>query len=272
MKSWMNPKWRALTFLILVNLAWIGAAWAWTERSAWLWIMPIALSINFLLLTYDQVLSFSMLESRPLLGQDAWGLLKIVHRLSQRFEIPEPSVHVIVHPSAQVFAYGRSRKRTRLFVTEGVLKLLNAQELEAVLTFEILSIDRELPILNYWVAAILDLKFRFGKMIERALTFVFGWSPALSVWFTRPASWFLHSLLLSRADIQKIDHRAATMIGNPEDLARALWKMESYAHTKPWSESWVFAHMCIVSPLPHWLGSQPPLKRRIKGLLGRYPL
>ena len=186
--------------------------------------------------------------------------------------MPDPAVHIISHPSAQVFAYARRQRHTRLFLTEGALKLLSPQELEAVLTFEILSMDRSMPILNYWVAAILDLKFRFGKMIEGALTFIFGWSPALSVWFTRPASWFLHFLLLSRQDFQKTDKRAAMMIGNREDLARALWKMDAYARTKPWRESWVFAHMCIVSPLPHWTGAQPPLKRRIKDLLGRYPL
>ena len=77
-------------------------------------------------------------------------------------------------------------------------------------------------------------------------------------------------------DFQKLDRRTSTMIDSPEDLARALWKMESYAQTQPWRESWVFAHMCIVSPLSYrslqnFLRTQPPLKRRIKDLVGRYP-
>jgi len=277
LKSWMNPKWRVLTFLILANLAWVAAAWTWTERETWLWITPIALSINFLLLTYDQVLVFSRLESQPLVGQDPWGLLKTVHRVSERLERPAPQVFMIQHPSAQVFSYARSSRQIRLFVTQGTVELLRPRELEAVLTFQMLSIDRSMPVLNYWVAALLDMFFRVGSLIEKAFAFVFGWAPPIATWFIAPIAWVLHFFLLTPADFESLDRKTAAMIDNPEDLARALWKMESYAQTQPWRESWVFAHMCIVSPLDgrnmqNILRAQPPLKSRIKGLLGRYPL
>lgn len=272
----MNPKWRVITFLIVLNLAWVLGAWLWTERETWLWLTPIALSINFLLLSYDRVLTFSKLESQPLAGQDPWGVLKTVHRLSQRFELPEPKVFLIEHPSAQVFTYARTRRQTRLFITAGALQLLNPREIEAVLTFQLMSMDRSIPLLNYWVGAMMDLIFRFGLAIERTFAFVFGWSPKFSLWMAGPMSWVLHFFLLSPTDFQALDRRTAAMIDNPEDLARALWKMESYAQTKPWRESWVFAHMCMVNPLD-WkhvqnvLRAQPPLKRRIKDVVGRYP-
>ncbi len=156
--------------------------------------------------------------------------------------------------------------------TEGALELLSPKELEAVLTFEILSMDRSLPILNYWIGAVLDLMYRLGLAFEKGITFVFGWSPAISVWITKPVSFVLHLLLLSPADFNKLDKRTASLIDSPESLARALWKMESYARTKPWREAWVFAHMCIVSPLPNMLTAQPSMKRRINDLIGRYPL
>jgi hypothetical protein len=184
----------------------------------------------------------------------------------------DPEIYMVAHPSAQVFAYARSRRRPRLFITEGAAELLSPAELEAVLTFELLSFDRSLPVLNYWVGSILDLQFRLGRALERGFAFVFGWAPPIAVWLIGPASMLMHFLLLSPADYQKLDKRTAAMLGNPENLARALWKMESYARTKPWRESWVFAHMCIVSPLPNLMRVQPPLKRRIKDLLGRYPL
>ena len=273
MKSWMNPKWRVFTFLILINLAWITMAWTWADREHWLWITPIALSINFLLLTYDQLLSFSRLESVELLGQDPWGVLKTVHRLAERLNIPSPQIRIIEHPSAQVFIYARNRGQARLFLTTGAARLLTPAEIEAVLTFQMLSIERSLPVLNYWVGAFSDLVFRVGAGTERAFGFVFGWSPKLAVWFISPFSWLMRLLLLSSSDYRKLDKRTAEAIGHPEDLARAIWKMESYARTQPWRESWVFAHMCMVSPLGgRPFGVQPPLKRRIKDLLGRYPL
>lgn len=191
--------------------------------------------------------------------------------------MPEPEVYMVAHPSAQVFAYARTRKRARVFVTEGAARLLRPRELEAVLTFQMMSIDRSLPILNYWIGALLDLIFRVGATVERAFAFVFGWAPPLAVWLIGPVSWLLHFFLLSRSDFRKLDKRTANMIDNPEDLARALVKMESYARTQPWREAWVFAHMCIVSPLDlgsmqNFLRAQPPMKSRIKDLLGRYPL
>lgn len=264
-------------FLIFINCAWIFASWLWTDRDHWMWITPIALSINFLLLTYDQVLSFKGLDSMKLEGQDPYGLLKTVHALCERFQIAVPAVFLIPHPSAQAFAYARTSRSSRLFVSEGTIKLLTKPELEAVLTFQLLAIKNSLSVLNYWAGALLDLVYRLGLALEKAVAFVFGWTPKISVWLIRPLMWFLQVVLMSPRDFQRLDGQVAARLGHAEDLARALWKMESYAQTLPFPDAWVFAHMCIVSPLDgtYFLNSvhvQPPLKRRIKHLTGRYPL
>ncbi|HMN67890.1 MAG TPA: hypothetical protein PKC28_05060 [Bdellovibrionales bacterium] len=277
MKSWVNPKWRAGLFLALANAAWMWAAWQWTDREEWLWLTPIALSINFLLLTYDQILSFSRLESHRLEGQDPWGLLKIVHRLSEKFAVREPRVFLLSQPSAQIFSYARSGYATRLYVTEGALKLLTAGELEAALTFQMVAARRAQTILNYWVGAVLDLLYRLGRGIERAFAFVFGWTPALAAAFIRPFMWAMQWTLMSRRDFEKLDRETARLLTSPEDLARALWKMDAYAQTMPWRDPWVFAHMCIVSPLQKnhvfdRITLQPSLSSRIRRLTGRYPL
>lgn len=270
MKSWVNPKYRAATFFVLLNAAWMSAAYLFTEREQWLWITPIALSINALLLTYDQVLTFTSLKSSPLEGFDSYGVLKTVHRLSEKFKLTDPRVFLIPHPSAQVFAYARTPRQTRLFISQGALEVLSPKELEAVLTHQILSMHRSVTVINYWVGVILDLFFRVGRGLERGFEFLFGWAPALSVWFIRPVLWLLQFLLLSRSDFEKLDRETAELTGFPEELARALWKMEAYAHTRPWPDAWVFAHMCIVSPLG--LHVQPSVKGRITRLIGRYPL
>lgn len=277
MKTWLNPKIRVIGFLTLINAAWMVGAWTFLERSAWLWVMPIALSINFLLLTYDQVLTFSRLSVQPVEGHDAWGLLKTVHRLSEKFQCPVPQVFLLNHPSAQVFCYAKTGRRTRLFVSEGALKLLSPRELNSVLTFQMCVMNSSYNVLNYWLGAAVDLFYRTGRALERGFAFVFGWTPRLSAWLVSPCIWLLHHTLMSPRDFRRLDKETAAKIESPEDLARALWKMEAYAQTQPWSEPWVFAHMCMVSPL----GSnpvlkvfriQPPLKSRIKELAGRYPL
>lgn len=277
MKQWLNPKWRILIFLGLSNVAWMVSAWLWFERENWLWMIPIALSINFLLLTYDQFLKFRVIEGQELRGNDPWGLLKIVHELCLELQVRHPDVILISSPSAQIFAYAKTGRCTRLFITEGMLNLLTIRQLRAAIVFQLHAIRGSYNILNYWLAAWLDLIFRAGKILERGFAFIFGWSPPLAAWVVAPTLWLLHFLLLGSGDFNKLDHQTAATIGNPDDLAQALWKMEAYSQTQPWPDPWIFAHMCMVSPLSrNWnyngLRVQPPMQGRIKSLIGRFPI
>lgn len=277
MKTWLNPKLRVIVFLLITNLSWMLVSWFLLSRAMWLWITPIALSINFLLVTYDQVLSFSRLESQPLVGQDPWGVLKLVHELSERFRLNPPHVFVLPIASAQVFSYTKTGAHRRLFISEGALERLSPAELKAALTYQMCVMSSSYAVLNYWLAAALDLCLRLGFALERTFKFVFGWSPRVSAWFISPWLWLLHHVLLSPRDYNRLDQQTASRIEHPEDLARALWKMEAFAQTEPWAEPWVFAHMCMVSPLglKHVLKAlriQPPVKARIQMLTGRYPL
>lgn len=261
----------------MLNGLWISAAWMWCERETWLWILPIALSINGLLLTYDQVLNFRVLSATPLTGNDPWGLLKIVNELCTQLQVPMPKIYLIERPSAQIFSYAKTQSRTRLFVTHGTLDLLSSRQLRAALTFQLMTIRSSYNVFNYWVAAILDLFYRLGKTGERAFGFMFGWRPALAAWFISPWLWLVRALLLGAGDFYKLDRETANSLDTPEDLAQALWKMEAYAQTRPWPEPWIFAHMCMVSPLTlrgfySLARVQPPLHGRIKSLVGRYPL
>lgn len=275
-KTFFNPKFRISLFVTLANASWMIVCWMWLERETWLWITPIALSINCLLLTYDQILHFRSLEGQPLLGNDAWGILKTVNELSSELHIPAPKIFLIESPSALLFAYAKTRKHTRLFISEGTLQLLTPRQLRAVITYQMIAIRQSYSILNYWVAAMLDLFFRIGRACERAFAFVFGWTPKLAAWFIAPWMWFLRMTLIGARDFYRLDGETARALDNGEDLAQALWKLDSYAQTRPWPEPWIFAHMCMVSPLKVKAFSlvrvHPTLQTRIKNLVGRYPL
>ncbi len=277
MKSGLNPKWRIWLFLMAANAAWMAAAWLWVERETWLWIIPIALSINFVLMTYDQVIHFRALVGHPMVGQDSWGILKIINELCERMHVPRPKVFLIPRRNAQIFSYGKSSAGGRLFITQGIIELLTPKQMRAALTFQIITIRSSYNVLNYWVAAVLDLVYRAGKAWERVCTLIFGWSPPLSTWLVCPWIWFMHVFLLGAADFHRLDLETARTLENPEDLAQVLWKIDAYAQTRPWNEPWIFAHMCMVSPLRaggHFAGLrvQPALQDRIKNLIGRFPL
>ena len=221
LKAWLIPKYRIVIFLALVNVAWMTIAWFRIERESWLWAIPIALSINFLLLSYDQILQFRALDSQPLIGSDPWGLLKIVHELSDELQVPMPRVFLIPNPSAQFFAYAKTRRHSRLLITEGALQLLSERQLRAALTYQMLSIRSSYNILNYWVAAWLDMIFRGGKLLERAIAFILGWTPSVASWIIKPWLWGLHVFLLGARDFQLLDRETVQLTGSPEDLAQA---------------------------------------------------
>jgi hypothetical protein len=252
-------------------MAWVAPTLLWVSRENWLWITPIALSINALLMTYDWLLSFAPVDSRPLEGQDAWGLLKDLHQASEGLALRPPKVMLVQSSSAQIFAYGRSSRSVRLFVSEGFLKLLSPAERQAVLLYQLLAIQRNYPVLNYWLAVTVDLIYRLGLQVERVFAFVFGWNAKIAHFLAAPFMLLAQHLLLSPADFARLDHDTKNMIGNPDDLARALWKLSSYARTQPWTDPWALAHMCIVSPIDWW-PIQPQLNTRIMALVGRYPL
>ena len=273
----MHPKLRVLLFLVTVNAASLAIAFLTLDRASWFWFTPIALSINVLLFTYDYVLAFTRDLGEPRRGQDAWGFVNMVHDLAAKFEMRPPDVYVIERPAAQAFLYSRFGRRARLIVTTGALELLNPAERHALVAYQLVIARTAVAVINYWLGAAADLVYRGGRAVERAFAFVFGWAPGLAIWSMRPVTWFLHFALLSPADFTRLDQETAARLANPEDLARALWKLEAYAQTQPWADPWVFAHMCMVSPLginplTKAMRIQPPVQMRIRHLIGRFPL
>ncbi len=69
--------------------------------------------------------------------QDYPGLFQMVESLAMRANIPVPRIGVAQIQLPNAFAFGRSIKDGRVCVTEGILKLLNEDELRAVLGHEL---------------------------------------------------------------------------------------------------------------------------------------
>lgn len=69
--------------------------------------------------------------------QDNPQLFRIVEDLAMRAKLPMPKIGVAQIALPNAFAFGRSIKDGRVCVTEGILKLLNEEELKAVLGHEL---------------------------------------------------------------------------------------------------------------------------------------
>src|SRR5437762_2827273 len=81
-------------------------------------------------------------------------LYEVVARLAARANLPMPRVYIIPQPSPNAFATGRNPQHAAVAATEGILRILDDEELEGVISHE-LSHVRHRDILISSVAATL---------------------------------------------------------------------------------------------------------------------
>src|SRR5262249_55125464 len=149
-----------------------------------------------------------------------------------------PKMYVIPTESPNAFATGRNPEHASVAVTEGILNLLNDEELEGVLAHELGHV-RNRDILISSVAATLagaiTLLARFGFFFggnrddrDRGGGFV-----ALLMLILAPIAATLIQLAVSRSREYQADATGAELTGNPYALANALRKLDAYSKRIP---------------------------------------
>src|SRR5579875_755215 len=111
-----------------------------------------AVAMNGAAYWFSDRLALSMAHARPIGRAEAPELYVVVEDLARRANVPVPAVCVVDDPSPNAFATGRSPAHAAVAVTTGILGLLDARELRAVLAHEFAHI-RNRDILLTTVAA-----------------------------------------------------------------------------------------------------------------------
>ena len=269
---------RAWIFYSAINILIVASVWMAADRIGLLWIVPIMLSINALLLTYGQVFQFSHLQAKPFEGIQQLSIYPKIQSLVQKLDIPMPQFWILQSPTLQAITVGLRPKDTRIYLSHGLINRLAENELLAIITQQLVAAEMHAGIVFYFVAAVSDLVFRIGAAFDKTLGWIFGIKMQLSTWLTTPVIWLLYKILIPKNLYSQIDQKTLEYIEPPQDLAMALWKMESYAKTLPLVQrQFVLSPACAVHPLPEykpltWLRTHPPMKSRIKNLVGYFPL
>ncbi len=213
-----------------------------------------------------------------------WRVYRIVERLAGRMGIPIPRLYLIPSDSPNAFATGRNPQHAAVAVTEGILGLLNDEELEGVLAHELGHV-RNRDILIGSVAAMIAGAITFlARMSEFAMIFGGmgrsdrddrgGGLGALLFIIVAPLAALLIQLAVSRQREYEADHTGADLTGNPYALAHALEKLEARSKRVPLEASPSTAHLFIIKPfsgggLMGLFSTHPPIEKRIERLLGR---
>lgn len=222
-------------------------------------------------------------------------LVNVVEEMSIAAGLPKPAVYVIPDPDPNAFATGNDPASSSIAVTEGLLGLLNRDELQGVVAHEMSHIRnydvRLMTIVAALMGAVLLLAgfsrrgvyFRGGSGKKREGGGAVGGPLALILLIL----WILGIVLaplIARAMAMTVSRRreyladasGAELTRNPLGLAQALRKLEgAAAPTKAIREG--HAHLCIVDPLgrrvnlkegatAELFGTHPPIEKRIMAL------
>ncbi len=127
-------------------------------------ISYIILALTFLGFQYligPSIVSWTM-RVKWVSENEAPKLHKIVAELAEEANLPKPKVGISELNIPNAFAFGRTRRDGRICVTQGILNLLNRDELRAVLGHEmshikhrdmaIITLISAIPMIMYWIA------------------------------------------------------------------------------------------------------------------------
>jgi heat shock protein HtpX len=236
----------------------------------------VAVAMNAGSYWFSDSIVLRMYGAQEVTRQEARELVDLVDRLRQRADLPMPRVCVIPSEQPNAFATGRNPENGVVAVTEGLLQLLDRDELAGVIAHELAHIQNR-DILTSTVAATLasaiTLLARFG--------FFFGGDrdrgsalTSLLMLIVAPIAAMLIQMAVSRAREYAADRDGARIAQNPRALASALATLQRGAEARPMRQaSEATSHMFIVHPftgglsgLKKLFSTHPPTQERIDRL------
>ena len=270
----------AMTLLLML----IGRAFG--GQNGMLIALIFAGIMNFISYFFSDKIALAMYRAQPVTREDLPRVYNIVERLAQKVGLPTPKVYVIPTDSPNAFATGRNPSHASVAVTQGILGLLNDDELEGVIAHElghvrnrdilISSIAATLAGAITWLAHIARWGMIFGGYGgDRDDRRGGGGIAGLLMIFLAPLAAMLIQLAVSRSREYGADETGAQWTGNPYALASALQKIEAYSRRTPLVASPSTAHLFIIQPFlggmsfANLFSTHPPTAKRIERLTGR---
>lgn len=193
--------------------------------------------------------------ARVITPAEAPEIYEMVDRLRQRAGLPMPTVAVAPHAQPNAFATGRDPEHAVVCVTEGIVQLVNREELEGVIAHELAHIKNRDMLLQTITATMagaisnLAMIAQWGAMLGGRDEE--GESPlaALAMALVAPIAASLIQFAISRQREFKADAVGAEISGRPLALASALRKLDMAAHRIPMQVSPAMAPLAQVNPL-----------------------
>ncbi|HVO50427.1 MAG TPA: zinc metalloprotease HtpX [Thermoanaerobaculia bacterium] len=238
--------------------------------------LVIAAAMNLFTYFFSDRMVLATYRARVVTEQEAPELYAVVRTLAAKANLPMPRVAIIPQDAPNAFATGRDPQHAVVAATEGILRILNRNELEAVLSHELGHVTNR-DILLGAIAATLA-----GALTHLAQMALWtgggrrddregggGLVGLLAILFAPIAAMIVQAMISRQAEF-RADATGAELSGRPLELASALRKLEAASERLPMDGSPATAHLFIVNPfaggIARLFSTHPPTEERVARL------
>ena len=243
----------------------------------------LGLVFNFFSYWFSDRIALMAHRAKPVTREQLPQLYDMVERLTRKAGMPMPKLYVIPSETPNAFATGRNPSHAAVAVTEGILRILDARQLEGVLAHELSHVRNRDILIATIAAAVAGLVSSLGYMVrwgailgggnrdnERG-----GSGLEMLAWaILAPLLAMIIQLAVSRSREFGADASGAELMGDPDALADALEALERGNEVIPYQYGGpATAHLFIVNPF-HGAGAKlmslfsthPPMEERVRRL------
>lgn len=242
--------------------------------------LGFAILMNGIAYFFSDKIALRSAGAVPISREQSPRLYAVMERLAAKARLPVPKLYLIPQSAPNAFATGRNPRHASVAVTQGLMQLMNDDELEGVIAHE-LSHVRNYDILTSSIAATVAGAITWLAYTGRWAAMFGGiggrdddeggWA-ALLMLILAPFAAMLLQLGISRQREYQADASGAKMVGYPNGLISALEKLGAYNQRIPMDISPSTSALCIVQPLSardalsKLFSTHPPLSERIARL------
>ena len=241
-----------------------------------------AVLVNFGSYWFSDKIVLAMYQAREVGLDEAPELYRIVQGLTMRAQLPMPRLYMIPSESPNAFATGRDPRHAAVAVTEGILRIMNKEELEGVIAHELSHVRNRDILIGSIAATLAGVIMMLADMARWAAIFGFGRSDRddeggggvlglVLMSILAPIAAVMIQMAISRSREFLADASGAKIAGNPSGLASALEKLARASEMVPLEARPATAHMFIVTPLAggaflNLFSTHPPVEERVARL------